>query len=469
MTRLLLKVGFGITAAMAAALALVALLMGDALSLRLARRLAQRTRGGVAVMCDLLDRSPPDRLEATRRQIERAAGSPVRLLDRDAEELHAIGKHIRPHEPYLVRDERGRWTIYAGLAKHPKVLVLGPVRWHRILTVGDLAYAIALAVLVSLVVALLLVAPMARRISSLERAASALASGDLQARVTVGGGHDVLDRLAAHFNHMADRIQSMVEAQRTVLERVSHDLRTPVSRIRFNLELLDASCSSPGGAGTGGSERSSQRRIRAIEDDLDEIEHLVDEILTYARLRSASRPLDLQPVPVRQLVENTIAYTPALQSGEVQVEVCGQAPTLSCDERYLRRCLDNLLDNALRHARNRIRVEIQETDDSVLLAVEDDGPGVPEDWRDRIFEPFARLVGHRTGTGRCSSRGRGPRRLGGRGGRLPGGRPIRDQVAEASPKGRKQVSHRAGPTVKRLPDRRQTQTCHPAPTALYSA
>ena len=81
---------------------------------------------------------------------------------------------------------------------------------------------------------------------------SDLAPGNLEARVRVGKEDDLLDRLAAHFNHMADRIQSMVEAQRTVLERVSHDLRTPVSRIRFNLEMLEPSCTA-GGEGAGWS------------------------------------------------------------------------------------------------------------------------------------------------------------------------------------------------------------------------
>ncbi len=388
MTRLLAKLGAGIAVAMLAALGLVAWLLGDSLSLRMARRVALRMRGGVAVMCDLLDRAGPSEIETRRAYLESVVGMPVRLVDRTDPEVAPFASRVRPHVPYVVR-RSGRYFIYAGLASKPKVLVLGPARWAHILGPGDLAAAGAVTLAVILLVALALAAGMARRVARIEQAASALASGRLEARIGAGEGGDAIDRLASHFDHMADRIQAMVETQKTVLERVSHDLRTPIARMRFQLELLRDGLSAPSPS-VGETASPVEERISAMERDLEEMDGLVEEILLYARMRSGSRPLDLQPVPVRELAVNLLVHLPFLAGSELTTAVEGDA-LLRCDERYLRRALSNLLANAARHAEHRILVRIRELAEAVEIAVEDDGPGIPEADRARIFEPFVRL------------------------------------------------------------------------------
>ncbi len=393
MRRLLLKIGGGILLAMLLTVTLVLMFLGHSLSLRFGKRVVERTRGGMILICRLLDKASSADLETKRQEIQDMVGMPVVLVDENAPELAGMDMDSPFCEPSLHPDSHGRYSVYARLHNHPKVLRLGPVPWKRVLALPDILIILGLALAVGLLVALFLVAPMAKRVADIEHTASDLAAGRLDARVQGKGGDLLLSRLADHVNHMADRIQALVESQRTVLERVSHDMRTPISRIRFNLEMLPA----PVGAPEDGARMDA--KIEAISQDLDEMDRLVAEILKYARLRSAAQPLECQPVPVTELARNMVTYLPSFQQEGKTLEVVGDETVLQCDENALRRCLQNLLSNALRHASSRILVRIQDQGHHVIVSVEDDGPGVPPEDRDRLFEPFVSLTPKDDSTG----------------------------------------------------------------------
>lgn len=221
-----------------------------------------------------------------------------------------------------------------------------------------------------------LVRRLTRRIENLRRRVEDLGGGDLAARAPVEGRDEVAD-LARSFNRVADRIQQLVEAQRRQLAFASHELRSPLARLRVSLEMM---------AGDPALREQAAR-------DVGELDALIDELLEASRLEALGRRDRDEVVDLLGLVAEEAARIGAVGEGE-PVELRG-------DPRLLRRLVRNLLENARRHgggADVEARVESAET--GARLRVADRGPGVPEAERERIFEPFYRPPGApETGTG----------------------------------------------------------------------
>ena len=216
----------------------------------------------------------------------------------------------------------------------------------------------------------------------LEAAARAIAGGDLEAPLPSPAASPT-PALVGAFNQMVGTTRGLLESHRELLKSVSHELRTPIARIRFGAHLL-AEVEDL-------EERVDQ--IEAIDRDLQELDDLVEELITHARVRSGEGALALAAVPLAPLVEDLAA---AVEGRAFTVEVA-EGLDVWADRRLLRRVLRNLLQNAARHAAASVRLEAEASEDGVRVAVEDDGPGVPPAERERIFEPFVQLDPSRAG------------------------------------------------------------------------
>jgi two-component system osmolarity sensor histidine kinase EnvZ len=199
-----------------------------------------------------------------------------------------------------------------------------------------------------------------------------------------GKGRDVGDfrprgateiRQAAHaFNLMRHRILRHISQRTELLAAVSHDLRTPLTRMRLELELLGA---------------DTDPVLVGLRRDVNEMGRLVDEYLSFARGegREVAEPTDLEPI-----LESMRSR--AQRSG-IALEIAMDKPiVLPLRPTAFHRCLGNLVDNACRHARW-IGISAKQGEDTVEIAIEDDGPGIPEAYREKVFEPFFRLDGQR--------------------------------------------------------------------------
>ncbi len=224
--------------------------------------------------------------------------------------------------------------------------------------------------------------PLARRITRrLERlrgGVEELGSGDLSARVRIEGADEVAD-LARSFNRAADRIEQLVDAQRAMLAAASHELRSPLARIRMAVELL----------ATDGRRELREQAAR----DIAELDELIEELLLASRLETLT---DLEHVDTVDLLAMT-----AEEGARVGADVRGRSCTLPGDGRLLRRLLRNLFENAQRYAGDTsIEATVETADDGgVMLSVCDRGPGVAEEHRERIFDPFFRPPGMAEGEG----------------------------------------------------------------------
>jgi signal transduction histidine kinase len=205
-----------------------------------------------------------------------------------------------------------------------------------------------------------------RRLERLRMGVEGLGAGDFHARVPVEG-RDEVAVLARSFNRAADRIEALVGAQRTLLASASHELRSPLARIRVALELM--------GAG-----RPDLRD--PVARDIAELDDLIGELLLASRLETVEQLEHSEEVDLLGLV--------AEEAARSQAAVSGQAVTVWGDARLLRRLVRNLLENAVRHGAAPVEAFVEAADGRARLRVCDRGPGVPEPERERIFAPFYR-------------------------------------------------------------------------------
>ena len=331
-----------------------------------------------AVAATVADLLPPpgagSALDATLSRLAARFDADAAVYTADGVTLAAAGAAV-PGPP---RDGASGW-VRDGL-RHGFALRLPDGRWlvaHKSWEGRAAGWAFGL-----LALALAIAAgsyPLARRITRrvelLERQAEALGAGDLSARVTVQG-RDEVARLARALNTAAARIESLVDAQRSTLAGASHELRSPLARIRMALELGEAGL---------------RPELRArLERDVAELDGLIEELLLASRVQAGAAPERDEDVDLLALL--------AEEASRVGASAGGDPVTLRGDPRLLQRLLRNLLENAVRHGGGTpVEASLLAHGGRVTLRVEDRGPGIAEQYRERIFEPFFRPPGLREG------------------------------------------------------------------------
>lgn len=259
---------------------------------------------------------------------------------------------FRPGGPAVVaRLEDGRW-LGVGYA------------WRE---GGQLHLALALSALfgVTALGCYPIVRRITRRIEDLQAGVEAWGAGRLDVRVTPRG-EDEVAQLATSFNAAADRVSALVDGQRRMLASASHELRSPLARLRMAVELLDGDEALKAGAAR----------------DIEELDQLVGDLLLSSRAQAGAM-LRVE-VDLGALVAEEAARVGATAGGAGRVHG---------DAAMLRRLVRNLLENARRHGGPNVRATV----DGGRIVVEDDGPGVAEAERERIWEPFYRPAGHHEG------------------------------------------------------------------------
>jgi signal transduction histidine kinase len=253
-------------------------------------------------------------------------------------------------------------------------------------TFAQLGVILAILALLSLALARSVTAPV-ERLLGLTRSFGA---GDLSARAKSTRNDEIGD-LARAFDEMADRITALRRSEKELLANVSHELRTPLARIRLALELVRS-----------GDATRADGYFVDIEDDLSELEALLNEILTTARLDiargtggEASPPLRLEALEGRAVIDAARARFAARHPERtLAANVESNLPEVSADPVLLRRALDNLLDNAVKFSDPTDAVELDgvrgDQPESLVIRVRDHGIGIAPDDVGRVFEPFFR-------------------------------------------------------------------------------
>lgn len=238
------------------------------------------------------------------------------------------------------------------------------------------------------------------RLEALQRGVERWGAGDLSARIAADG-HDEVAFLARRFNHAAERIETLMESHKSLLANASHELRSPLARIRMGLELL---APTPGTDASARRASPASRQKDEILRSINELDQLIDEILLASRLDT--RQADAEPFETLDLT-GLAAEECARVNAELHAELLSETGKgkagadhslmLQGSARLLRRLIRNLLENARRYGGGDIRMELAQTrvgaSKLAVVRVHDRGPGVPSGQRERIFEPFYRLPG----------------------------------------------------------------------------
>jgi len=218
-----------------------------------------------------------------------------------------------------------------------------------------------------------------RRLDALKQGVEAFGAGALHHRVAEDG-RDEVAALGASFNRAAARIEALLRSQQSLLANASHELRSPLARLKMAVSMLE---DAP--AGLSGTQRDRLRQ--EIHTNIGELDALVEEVLLASRLESGATLQRNDAVDLLALA--------AEEGSRIQAGVEGQTVQVSGDERLLRRALRNLLENAHRYGVDAVSVSVRRSNaGQAEVLVCDRGPGVPEPYRERIFEPFFRLPGH---------------------------------------------------------------------------
>lgn len=230
-----------------------------------------------------------------------------------------------------------------------------------------------------------------QNLRAVESVAMRIARGEMDARVETGD-RKMVSRLAVAFNSMAEHIQRLVGVQREMIHAVSHELRTPVARIRFGVQMIE-DCDDP---------NDLQKQLDGIDGDIQELDELIDEILTYARLEQGGPVFSLQETSVTDIVRQVVSEQRLIHTAvtieSVIADESEQWALSDVEPRYLHRAIQNLVGNAARYATGCVRIKCQLDEQTCRVDVEDDGAGIPEqDWA-KVFTAFARLDDSRTRT-----------------------------------------------------------------------
>lgn len=212
-------------------------------------------------------------------------------------------------------------------------------------------------------------------LGAMARVAERFGEGDLGARMQLARS-DELRRVSDSFNGMADRISRLLEDKRRLLTDISHELKTPLSRLRLSLELAK-----------GGD---AAQFIGKCDKQVEQIAALIDELLLYSRLEAQPYSAERKPVDL-------VALFAEIGSDPKVSREISPGTTFPLDHRLIARALGNVIENALTYAKSKVSLRAEVTEAQLVVTVSDDGPGISGSDRERVFEPFFRAADARAG------------------------------------------------------------------------
>lgn len=292
------------------------------------------------------------------------------------------GEHI-PHRE-TTRDNLYFWveeSYFMVFEDGQAALSAGPV--NPSLPRGIFPFGLLVAIVGLPAIAGLVALRVERELTKVERATVALGVGEFSARVQDARGPS--HELAEKFNEMAEKVERLIRSRDELVQAVSHELGSPLSRLRFHMELLDTR-----------ADDDRDERLAAMTRELDALDELVAELLSY--VQSEDLQLDARHFDPTQglsdLAELAILEAPEDRAVDVQTAL-PEGVQVHADQRLFLRAVENILRNAMRYARDSIRLEVIVETDLIRVNVHDDGPGIPADVRDKVILPFVRLQADR--------------------------------------------------------------------------
>ncbi len=331
--------------------------------------------GNLSLIEAQLSNLPVSEWPAAVDDLEHKLGFPVRVFPPD----HVVQTHAPGNTTQEVFDEEGRAAYMRISPLLNSVIRIGPLADTApentlVLLIPPLFY-LSIFVFVGL-----WLWPLVRDLNILTDSARVFAA-DYRRPINTQGKVTRLRELASSFDEMSARIQNLIQRQKELTGALSHEMRTPLARIKFAMAVVDDKADLSG-------------ELESISQDVQEIEELITSMLDYSRLDHPDSEVELQltqmDVWLAQLVNDF-----RLQDKGLRIEQKASAQEVPIDPGLMKLALSNLLVNACRYANTQVLVQFSAQPNRCLLSVEDDGQGIPEAERKAVFKAFTRLDGSR--------------------------------------------------------------------------
>lgn len=283
----------------------------------------------------------------------------------------------------LYYDADGESWFYKKLMGTNKIMVLGPILTEPIIQ-SDIIYSMVFFIGLAFIV-FIWVWPISNGLMTLTKATTAFGKGDFSVRADSRISSPLV-LLVERFNSMAERIQRLIKSHKELSHAVSHELRTPIARIRFAMEIIREE----------DDKALIEQYLDTMDQNIEELDGLVDELLVYAKFDREEPQLTFSNVNLITLLNDVLkrfSLTEPTLSFSLKNDLLPNPNELMCcaDKESMARIIDNLVRNAIRYAKHHIEINVSVVDGNCVVSVEDDGPGIPQNQWQVLFDPFVRL------------------------------------------------------------------------------
>lgn len=283
-------------------------------------------------------------------------------------------------EPLMLESDENI-SIHFILPKHQQVMTL--VVERSLVFKGNDKIKITLTLVFYLGIIFILfiwLYPLIRDLQALKRGAKVVGNGDLTHRINMPK-RSYITEVQDEFNRMANRIETLVSDNEMLGNAVAHDLRTPLARLRFGIEMLQDTV-----------DHSKRKKYEnRMNSDINEMEKLVDVLLCYARLEQNMVAIDKHELNLLSSIHQCVdAFKTPDNNNSWEIEAVSPPYLVLADEKYLNMLINNLLKNAVQYSKSKIKISLEQVDGQVHFSVEDDGVGIPRHKRQDLLKPFCR-------------------------------------------------------------------------------
>lgn len=321
----------------------------------------------------------PQEWDAMLEKIGRESSFPVSLLSRELQTQQYPESVPSLDQSGIYFIDYDDFEVLYGIGGQGDVLHIGPwVTSEEVLSIGHFLEIFSFVMLAVFI--LIWHFFLWRKLVKLDSMAEQFGAGNLDARVSERF-HSRVGGLNQSLNKMADQISQLLRQNKQLLHSVSHELRSPISRLRCVIDLVDSDVST----------LKKKEYVNDMAEDITELENLVDEVLDYSYLESLDNSIQRKPHSIKDILEGSIRKWKRETGAEINL-YCDDSVNVVIDRALFIRAVGNLVTNATRYCRKEVQINVEKNDklNSIVVHVDDDGPGIAVAERDNIFEPFAR-------------------------------------------------------------------------------
>ncbi|MCK5828811.1 MAG: ATP-binding protein [Methylococcales bacterium] len=320
----------------------------------------------------------PDFWAKNYKSFQEELGCPLALYQYSdfSSQEHMISS-LKTRQIIVMATENNNLMYYRELQHTNYILALGPIH-NKNKSLDSELMIIAMYYLLVAGALFLWLWPLSRDLHKLRKAAIGFGEEDFTTRVNLRKISSIAP-VADAFNFMTQRIQDLVIAHKELTHAVSHELKTPLARFKFSLEIIDS------------NDDATQRRryLQAMKQDVRELDDLIDEMLKYAKLSAENLTLHLDEVNAQQWLQEIVAQ---YKQPFIKIYLAvNKELIIRIDCHLMSRAINNLIRNGLRYAKSQLKISLDMNESQITLYVEDDGLGIPKEFLEHVFQPFTRL------------------------------------------------------------------------------